>query len=888
MGKQTKLDMLIQGSVQSNDFQSVLERKDATEVLSDLVDGQVYSQIKGFPVAGKQSILSLSVPPLYTASPNPFIKEWIESTSSKEKSEEAYYRDAFSADVSEGKNDPVYNVHTYHTKVPHKALMRYILHYTEPGDIVFDGFAGTGMTGVAAQLCGDQREIESLGFKVLDGYVKDNSGETISKFGARYAILADLSPTATFIAHNYCNLSENRDFAAEALDVVDRVEEELQWLYNSGGRKVVSAVWSDVFLCPNCNAEILFWDMVQGGADIQKPFACPSCRSMVGKSESKKAGVSKLERPFEVKFDRNLNEVVSLPKFVMVEQTIGRGQTKSKVSVSPADYLNFVQKFNDIHWPKVPTNKFMPGRQTNKLINGSGISYICHMYTPRALFAYATLWEQQLTSPQKTAMFRFCLSAINNYISRKQGYFGGGGGVNGTLFTPSIHLERNVFDVLRRKIKAIQKVRGTGHRTTIVSTQSATDLRNIPDNTIDYIFTDPPFGESIQYSELNSFVEAWLGVHTRPEEDCVLNYVHKKDHGFYGEKMAQVFAEYARILKPGRWITIEFHNSQNSVWTAIQQAVESARLLVADVRLLDKQQRSFNAVNRAGAVNQDLVISAYKPRTSFEQRFREGEGQPASAIEFVREYLSILSPSSMNFKGKLELIPERTRFVLFDRMVAYHLVHNARIPLTAAEFYNMLNAQFMERDGMYFLPDQAAKYDAIRVRTEVEQLSLFIRDERTAVQWVRNQLSLAPQTLGELTPKFLQELREWDSHETRLELRDLLNENFILGEDGRWRVPDPNSTKDLELLKQKALLKIFERYVKSKGTLKVFRKEAVLEGFRLAWQTKQYSVIVQVSNKIPQKLLQEIPELLQFCEIARDYAPVTDQLEFQWDSNDIQ
>ena len=44
--------------------------------------------------------------------------------------------------------------HTYHTKVPYKAIMRYILHYTKPGDIVFDGFCGTGMTGVAAQMCG--------------------------------------------------------------------------------------------------------------------------------------------------------------------------------------------------------------------------------------------------------------------------------------------------------------------------------------------------------------------------------------------------------------------------------------------------------------------------------------------------------------------------------------------------------------------------------------------------------------------------------------------------------------------------------------------------------------------------------------------------------------
>jgi hypothetical protein len=74
----------------------------------------------------------------------------------------------FRKDVSEGKNDPIYNAHSYHTKVPHKAIMRYILHYTNPGDIVFDGFCGTGMTGVAAQMCGNRAEVESLGYKVED------------------------------------------------------------------------------------------------------------------------------------------------------------------------------------------------------------------------------------------------------------------------------------------------------------------------------------------------------------------------------------------------------------------------------------------------------------------------------------------------------------------------------------------------------------------------------------------------------------------------------------------------------------------------------------------------------------------------------------------------
>jgi hypothetical protein len=125
-----------------------------------------------------------------------------------------YHREPFAADVSEGKNDPIYNAHSYHTKVPHKAIMRYILHYTEPGDIVFDGFCGSGMTGVAAQLCGDRKAVQEpwlhggrrgrhLRRLPASSFIVPPSSFPISRLGPRKAVLNDLSPAATFIAYNY-------------------------------------------------------------------------------------------------------------------------------------------------------------------------------------------------------------------------------------------------------------------------------------------------------------------------------------------------------------------------------------------------------------------------------------------------------------------------------------------------------------------------------------------------------------------------------------------------------------------------------------------------------------------------------------------------------------
>jgi hypothetical protein len=129
--------------------------------LSDLLD--TVRDIEGFPIGKDEDILALSDPPHYTACPNPYMDQFIASHGTPyDEAMDTYHRNPFVGDVSEGKNDPVYNAHSYHTKVPYKAIMKYIEHYTDEGDIVFDGFCGTGMTGVAAQMLNRKAVLSDL------------------------------------------------------------------------------------------------------------------------------------------------------------------------------------------------------------------------------------------------------------------------------------------------------------------------------------------------------------------------------------------------------------------------------------------------------------------------------------------------------------------------------------------------------------------------------------------------------------------------------------------------------------------------------------------------------------------------------------------------------
>jgi DNA modification methylase len=872
------------------------------ELLAEKLKDPEFRKIEGFPIGEDEDILELSDPPYYSACPNPFIEDFINIYGRPYDPDEKYKREPYAADVSEGKNDPIYNAHSYHTKVPHKAIMRYILHYTNPGDLVFDGFSGTGMTGVASQLCGDKNLVESMGFKVnQNGEGKNEVGEVI-RVGPRNALVNDLSPIASFIGHNYSNLDGLERFYYQAIKRIDELENELKTLYENDSRKVLNGVWSDAFVCPNCASEVNYWEhAVDSEGKISKEFNCKSCGALVGKASSKSTGAQKLERKFITKFDPILGASALIPKLSLVQEVVKHGAKRINVKADEARQ-DYVERLSEDLEGNVKEFEFYDGRQTNKLINGSGIKYVHQMYTSRALAVYTRLWQVQLDSHKNTSLFRFCLSGINNYISRKQGYFGGGGGVAGTLFTPSIHLERNVFEVLRRKLKKIVKM-SASERSTIVTNQSSSSLSNIPTQSIDYIFVDPPFGESIQYCELNSFVESWLKVRTVPQEDCVLNYVHKKDHEFYMGLMKDTFCEYYRILKPGRWITVEFSNSQSSVWNAIQTALQDSGFIVSNVSSLDKLQHSFNSVTTTTSVKQDLIISAYKPNGGFEKRFIN-ESDLDGMWDFIRTHLNYL-PVVKKQGEDLSKIPERDPRILFDQVVAYFVRNVRDVPLSSKEFQEGLLERFAERDGMIFLPGQVSEYDKARISSkQLRQLTIFVDDEESAIEWLRQLLNEKPQTYQDIHPKFINELSGWKKSEEQLELSKLLDQNLIkfdaegplppqihsylstnykemrnLSKDDqrlikkakdRWYVPNPEREEDLQKLRERDLLKQFNEYKSHTGRkLKTVRMEAVRCGFKKAWQDRDYVTIINIAEKIPQNLLQEDQKLLMWYDQAQ-------------------
>ncbi|WP_429186179.1 DNA methyltransferase [Aeromonas veronii] len=877
--------------------------------LAEKLKDPEFRKIEGFPIGSDEDILNLSDPPYYTACPNPWIGDFVaEWEAQKPAGDEKYHREPFAADVSEGKTHAIYKAHSYHTKVPHLAIVPSILHYTKPGDIILDGFNGSGMTGVAAQWCGSAPQEYKM---ELEQKWKEE-GHAAPQWGLRHCVLNDLSPAATFIAANYNLPFDVTAFNKAAKKLLRDVENEIGWMYetiHTDGKtkgRIEYTVWSEVFSCPDCAGEVEFLAeaLDEESKRVKDSFPCPHCQAEVSKRS--------LQKIYSTEFDPVDNETRQVPKRKpsLICYKIGKTRYEKRPDQSDLDVL---LKINQMELPaELPKTAipYMHMTHERARMDRSGVTHIHHFFLSRAAQALGLLWRKAKAQPdvriRHMLMFTveqafWTISICNSY--RPTGFSQVSQYMKGIYYVPSQHSELSPWYILDGKSSRLGKV-FQSHYTRpsgVITGTGSTATLQMPEHSIDYIFTDPPFGENIYYSDLNFLVESWYGVLSNANAEAIVDKAKKKGLPEYQGLMRRCFSEYYRVLKPGRWVTIVFHNSRNAVWNAIQEALQNVGFVVADVRTLDKQQGSYRQVTSM-ATKQDLVISAYKANENLEECFKLTAGTEEGGWEFVKNHLANL-PVFVNKDGCSEVIAERKEYLLFDRMVAFHVQRGVTIPFSTAEFYAGLSTRFAERDGMYFLLNQAAEYDRMRMTVQnVEQLTLVVSDEASARQWLREQLRQKPQTFQDLHPKFIKEIGGWNKAEKPLELATLLEQSF-LRYDGkndvpdqihsylssnwkelrnlakndpalvakakdRWYLPDPNKAGDLEKLREKSLLKEFEEYKAAKKKLKVFRIEAVRVGFKTLWEQQDFAALIAVAEKLPNNVLEEDPVLLMYYDQA--------------------
>lgn len=826
-------------------------------------------QIEGFPIGEEDDIINLSDPPYYTACPNPwlndFIEEWekekVELEKEGRRNANFEVKEPYFKDVIARKNSPIYNAHSYHTKVPHEVVMTYLLHYTQPGDIIIDNFGGTGMTGVAAN------ELN---------HALDYIGKQNNNWGYRNCICGDLSTIASFITHNYTKDISKADFVKAAKSIFSSLETELSWMYKTDDDNIEGTVnyyiWSEVQVCPNCGNEFTYWDAAVDFENhkVKDKYNCPHCSVIISKKQSQKAK--------ESAYDDVISETYERIKYVpvVVNYTLLGKRKERRINNYDKELLNKIQNYTIPNW--YPTNKMMGiGEHWGDTWRAGyhiGFNHVHNFYTRRNLIILSRFYslvndfkcdvrlKSYLNSWFTSSLSR--LHIMNRYAANHHRHVGP---LANTLYVSGTPAEISPFYFIKLKIRD-NNISIRSNNNVINQICSASECQ-VSNNSIDYIFTDPPFGGNIMYSELNYITESWLKVFTNNQSEAITNDSQDKDTFSYQNLMLSCFREYYRILKPNRWMTVEFSNTSATIWNSIQQAIQQAGFIIAYVSDLNKGRGGLHGIYNVVAVNQDLAITCYKPS-------QNKDGQEKEIIldewSFIEDFMNHL-PIHVITEDKTTSILERNPKILFDRLVSYYVQRGYPVPISAQQFQQGLRNRYIERDGMFFTATQAAEYDEQKKKApEFVSLGIIVNDEASGIQWLKNQLRDTPKTYQEIQPDWMQAINSLRKNDILPELKQILEENFIEMEGGKWRLPNIQDDVDKEALRTKSLLREFKKYVeaasKPKAKIKEARVEALRAGFKQCYIEKNFKTIVLVGDKIPQNLRDEDETLLQFYDIA--------------------
>ncbi len=468
--------------------------------------------------------------------------------------------------ISVRRSDPVYMAHAYLTKVPVAAITPFIEAFTKPGDIVLDPFAGSGMTGVAAAVTG------------------------------RRARLFDVSVLGRHIGANYVNLV-TPDLTRQCGEAVLRdASRRVGNVYGvscgacGSSAQLVKTVWSAVLECGSCSDGVNYYRALEHSGWSKQRMTCPSCGARFGARCRRLA-----EEPV-------LDSIRCLCSRTQLEQE----HTSPLEAPDPSG----------LSWPDVPIAETRQMYIASALAR-NGLTSTGAFYSRRNLCALGALRDaiEAVSEPDVRAKLLFAFTAILTRASKRYQWSRQRplNAANANYYVAPVFYEWNVFDLFERKVTAairsdewIREHQNGGGPSgvrdlDVVYGLASADRIPLEDNSVDYVFTDPPFGANIFYSDMNLFQEAWLSDTTDPNAEAVVDRVDTgapRTADRYERMLAGALGECRRVMKPGGCITLLFGNSSGAMWQLLQRALDRAGLepdpdLIA---VLDKGQRSVKGL----------------------------------------------------------------------------------------------------------------------------------------------------------------------------------------------------------------------------------------------------------------------------------------------------
>ena len=565
-------------------------------------------------------------------------------------------------------------MHKYWARKPHNVVAEYIEHYSKEGEIVLDPFVGSGVTAIEALKNG------------------------------RKGIAIDIDPISTFITRMTLVPVDLKEITKAYEEIKEKSRRDIARLYETA--------------CPKCGKRAIticsIWEL---GKEIPKEIRlfCPKDNKRLAKQPD-------------------------------------------------ADDIKKIQEIQRMDVPYwYPRDKlcYADGRDFKEGTHIEGIDSIESLFTRRNLIALAILYHQieALKDDVVKDLLKFRFTSITHLASRMTPVrptrpFSSFWAMHRYSILP-ISMESNVWLLFQSSVKGRQGLlKGKeesnevvkfykeaksfedlkNNANILISNQSALNLRNhparIPKESVDYVFTDPPYGGSIQYGELSVLWLSWLrgekndpSYASRFDEEITINDAQKKDFDYYHKMLKASFEQVYNVLKSGRWLTVTFHNTDIKIYNSIIKAVVLAGFDLEKVIYQPPARPSAKGLLQPyGSAVGDYYIRFKKPEKKEE----------------------LLSES--------EIDKERYERIVVDTVK--HIIAERREPVTYSTIINSYPTIFEElkKNGYRFSAPEGLE-EVLKKHLDKEFVLVDVKNEKGKVigkkWWLKEKLFLESASLSE-------------------------------------------------------------------------------------------------------------------------------------------
>jgi DNA modification methylase len=732
---------------------------------------------------------------------NPHLRAFVENKSTPyDSATDDYDVPAFSQPIETTKATAIYNMHVYWSKKPHQAIRQYIRHYTKPGDIVLDPFCGSGGTALSA---------------LLDG---------------RKAIAVDRSPAATFIAKSHCTPVDPDELRLAFQKVKQSIQAEIEWLYETrcdrcdGKAMTGYTVYSQVFQCPRCLAKIPLYNCGNEDSETAAGKAkivnvCPTCQANgfteVIRSQSEKFGFVLVKVVYHcedgckpTRDEREHNESSPTKSSYFEKFDLGKVREIDSMEIP--------------HWYPRDCDMTRLSRYQRDALFYYGIKNVDDLFTKRNLWALSAIRNaiQELNEPGVRDALMFGLTGIMLNTTKMCTNRGKLGFVKGTYYIPQVSRELFVTNSLDYKVQnhlapAFGEIADVEVSDCCISTQSSTSFSQIPSNTIDYIFTDPPYAEKVQYGELNLVWEAWLGFDTTwHDEEIIVNGVRGKTAADWEALMKKAMAECFRVLKPGRWLSLCYHDTSEGTWAMIQDVMAEVGFMVdksESTLFIDTLQKSYNQKTADKSTKRDLVLNFRKPKAGefVITRLADGRTFVELGTQVIRDFLTS-HPGSTKDRIYDALV---SRMVQAGKMETHDF--NALLRSVAEEVQEPIKENlFDNKEPDLFGSHISSRWYLKETADEVDTAEQEKEDAAAALieKHMARHLRKHPEDEGVHYSDLFEQYLPITDKPRRL-LADWLPEYFFKTPAGTWRPPvDTKEREQKAVLRQTGTLRWIKRF----------------------------------------------------------------------------